>query len=491
MPARTLTELLAPESQDQIKARLLALMNRDGFPVTDWESGGFTRTFIETLSLAYRDLVGNLIPQIAGGGFLDYAPDDDDSWLTLLAEQMYSITRTEATHTIQKITLTCDGSNGPYTISAGQLMFRSTSGRRYANTTGGTLNTSGTLVVEAKSESPNDSSDPETNYVDGSGTITEMVTPLPGVTCSNLKTDFTPVVKSGKSSGTVTLSRTSGGVPPTDASFRITIKASGNVGVATAVYELNANGIQVELGVVGAHQLFNGTTVTFGAGAVSPHFIAGDTFTFGSPGSPVVQQGRDKESRTALIERCRARWPALATVPTDDKYILWSKLASDQVTKVRIAPSTTVGGRTDIWIAGAVNPLDAGVVTAVQNYVNARDGVSDLAVVASASGVDIQVTGQVTCPAGKSADVKAALDAAWTAYIASIDIGGIVRLSELAEACMDAGALDIEDLAITGANVEASPVDSSPNVNRQLTSTQVAQVNSAHVPSLALSWFEE
>jgi len=414
--ALTLAQLLAAESQSQIKARLLATLNKPGFPITDWENGAVMRTDVEMIALVYRDLVGNLLPQLAAGGFLDEAEGD---WLTLHAEQIYDLERTAATHTIQQVRLTVEAGNGPYTIAAGDLIVRSRSGRRYSNSTGGTLDEGvddGTLDLEFQSESPQDSSTVETNYIDPANTITELITPLPGVTCNNPARDFSDVTQVGNSTGTVTPTRTVGGSAVEAVSVKVTITKSGQVTAGQATYELDGDGNQVSLGgVIPATFDIPDTNIrlTFANGAVNPSFFIGDTFTFASPGSPVLEQGRDAESDNELRGRCRARWPALSDNETEDKYILWAKAASIQVTKVTVRPSDVIAGRVNVTIAGQVNPLGGGVVAAVQAYINDRVSVTDFGLVQAAGGVDVSVVGQVTVPLGKGQEVKDALDALW------------------------------------------------------------------------------
>lgn len=487
--AKTLEQLLAAESQDQIKARLLAALNKVGFPYTDWSSGAGERTTVESFALAYRDLVGNLIPQIAGGGFLDEAEGD---WLTLHAKQRYDLDRTAATYTTQRITLACGSGNGPYTIAAGQLVFQSTAGRRYRNTTGGTLNTSDTLEVEADSESPNDSSNPLTNYVDSAETILTMVTPLPGVTCSNPKPSFTPVTHAGNGTGTMTPSLTTVGVEPSSHTFKIRITKSGQVGAGLVTYEMDFDGVEVSLGgtIPASFDLPGGTTIAFANGAVNPSFFNGDIYEFSTPGSPIITQGRDEESDEALRIRCRARWPSLADIPTNDKFELWAKLADQQVTKVKVRASETVAGLAGLTIAGQVNPLGGAVVTAVQEYIDERTGVLDRCEVSAAAAVDIDIDtgGKVTVPIGQTAAVKAALDALWSSYIADLPLGGIVRISKLMQFIEEAGATDFQDIAFDAPNVEAPPEDSSSSVNIQLADDEVAAV--ADPPSVALTFYE-
>lgn len=490
----TLADLLDAPTDAEIREQLLADLNAAGFPITDWESGAVLRTYIEMLVRGYSDLVGALLPKIAGGGFLDEAAGD---WLTLLAKQLYDLDRTAATTTIQLATLTCDADNGPYTITAGQLIAETSkdqevAGRRYRNITGGTLNTDDTLELEWESEGPNDSTKDETNYVDTADTMTKLVTPLNGVSVNNPPVDFTPVALVGTSTGTVTPSRTDSGTPPEHTSYQIKILTTGQAGVATFAYKR----IGTDTSFVGSNVTAEfdipdvGVTVDFANGAHNPSFLFGDIYSFSSPGGPIIQQGRDLEADDVLRERCRARWPALGTVATESKYVLWSKEADDQVTKVHARASTKYGGMVDVTIAGQVNPLSGAVVDTVQAYLDERADITDLPNVQAADAHDIQMSGSVVCRSGTSTAVQEAADAAWQTYIADLDLGGTVRLSELEQILMDAGAVDIQGVALTDANAPAPP-SASPDVNIALETDEVATIgDNDDLPSAALTWYE-
>lgn len=482
----TLADLLTAETQDEIKARLLAGLNANGFPITDWSSGAVERTTVEAFALAYRDLTGNLIPEIAGGGFLDDASTD---WLTFLAKRLYYLDRVPATQTVQRITLTVAAGNGPYTITVGQLVFESTAGRRYQNTEAATLslvagNPLGTVTVLAASESPNDSTNPATNYIDGPGTITTMVTPLPGVTCNNAAADFSPTLHLGNGTGTVASDRTSSVTTPDPHTFRVTITKTGQISAGAATYRLDGTGPEISIGGVipATFDLPGGTTVYFANGAINPSFYRGDTYTFSTPGSPVVVQGRDEERDPALRGRCRARWPALAAIPTADNFELWAKSADAQVTKVTVRPSATIAGRADITIAGHVNPLPGIVQTAVQAYINARTGILDIAVVSIAVTLTVGLSpaGIVTVPIGATAAVKVALDALWSSYITDLPMGGIARLAKLQQFILEAGATDHQLIAF---------LDGGPDVNYQLGPNNVASVD-GYSPSQVFTFVE-
>lgn len=462
--ALTLTELLAAQTSDEIQARLFAGLNVVGFPINDWQSGGVARTLVETQAGALRDFIGLLIPKVAGGGFLDYASGD---WLTFLADQKYDIDRTLATYTVQSIVLT-DAGAGPHVVAVGDLMAESNAGLRYINSTGGTIPLNGSVTLQFKAESPGKA------YSDPPGTILTLITPLPTVTLTNSSPTFSVVARTGSGTGTATLSAPS--PPPTAHVFVIKILTSGQTTAATFVYSVDG-GAYVSGGIIpaGFYDLPGGTRVTFANGANNPSFIAGDLYTFGTPGSPIVTQGRDDETDEALRSRCSARWPGLADIPIEDKYISWSKAADTQVTKVRAAPSLSVPGQVDVTIAGDINPLGAGVVTAVQNYINLRAGITDKASVVTAAVLPLVTAGTVLVLSSQLTTVQQAAQESWNLYVAALAIGAKAYVSDLIEILKVAGAIDVTSITLNGFSTSV-----------QLTATQVASVSGAL--SSALTW---
>ncbi len=469
MASPALAVLLATPSPSAIKDKLLAGLNVDGFPITDFESGGAFRTLVEATGQAINDYSAQLVPEIAAGGFLDEAEGD---WLTLLAAQLFQLERVLATYTVQLLKLTAAPGSGPYTVNPGDLVAQADSGNRYTLAAAGTIPLSGTVTLAFKAESPGAA------YNDPAGQISRLLTALPGVSVLNEAPTFSDVALAGTGTGTVTPSAPGG--PPTQRTVSIAITLTGQAGAAEWSYSLDG-GVYVAAGTVpaGFFDIAGGIRVTFANGAANPSFIAGDRYTFTTPGSPIDEQGRDDETDEALRARCRSRWSALSAVPSEEKYELWAGLASSQVTKVIAQPSETVPGQIDVVIAGAVNPLGGGVVTAVQDYIDLRAGNVEDPVVVAATAVVIDVAGTVFFRgnADRLAEIQAAAQLAWNAYLAELPIGAVVYASELAQALMDAGALDVDlfTLEVMGAASFA------------LASTEVA-AGSATALSAALTW---
>lgn len=468
----TLSELLVAKTANQILNGLLGELKAGSFPTTSWQSGDPERTLLEAEAATQLDLWATVY-LIASGGQIDLATG---AWLTLLAKKRYNLDRIGAVATVGRERLTCSASAGPYTIAAGQLQFKGPNGNLYANSTGGTLNSGGTLDVTIRAVSPGLD---EGN--DGDGTITTMTTPLAGVTCTNPSYAFSDVSRTGSGTGSITPSGS-----PDAASFVVQILSSGQVGVAT--FRCSDDG-----GITwhGSHTTAafvndpdgNGLDITFANGSSSPSFVAGDYYTFDSYGAWYTTRGADDEDDESLRQRCKARWPELSSTPTDDVYTSMCKRADPSVRKVRVAVNAVVPAQVDITIASSSGTVSGSVVTAVQDYVDARRALTDVPIVSAAgtmaitlAGATVRVQAQNLARAQQAAQVNVA------AYLASVAIGDgstvKVRYSQLIEAILrESGS---EDDSVTGLTLNGGSVD--------LLVTANAVVTWAQVIATALTW---
>lgn len=146
------------------------------FPVTSWNSGGVARTLVEADAQATWDLL-NAIETITEGGFLFTA---SGSWLDLVAQNMYGLTRNPAVSTQGLVNLTAASGAGPYTIAPGTMYLATASGLRYININSFVIPLSGTVSgVLFQAEKPG------SVYNVGNNNITVLVTGLAGVTANN------------------------------------------------------------------------------------------------------------------------------------------------------------------------------------------------------------------------------------------------------------------------------------------------------------------
>jgi len=442
----TLAELTAAPTLDQIRTKLLSFWQAAEIPITDWESGGVIRVMMEITAETFRDFMANMEPGLLGGGFpaITDSPDSDD-WITLLAVQWFGKIRIAATSTQQTVVLTRGAGTGTYTISAGGLwVYNPVTGNRYVAITGGSLAPSSTLTITVQAEQSQNTL-AGANYVDAAGTLTKLVDPLPGVTCNNPAPNFsavstvpTPPV----GAGVVTVS---GSTPTNPTSYDVQVAASGQRAAATIQTRVNGGAWTTPVTMGASFTFTSGPTVNFtdDAGGSNPSFVAGDLYSFTSPGSPITVAGQDRETSTALLARCFARFPALViTSAAQDKRLVWAKRASAVVKRARIYKDA-LPGVVDVIIAGVTGGVSGGVVTAVQTYIDQHDAIGDKSIVASATVTTVTPTGHVTVPTVNMAFVQAAAAAAWTAYVISTDIGGVIELAKLEQILMDAGATDV------------------------------------------------
>lgn len=453
--ALTVEQLLVPATRQQVLDKLLAEMQANGFPITDWNVGGVDRTEMLAIAKGLLDLSANAIPSIVRGGYATQAATD---WLTLLAHEWFLIDRNPATNTVGTIVLDCNGTSGPYTITDGQMIAVFPSGNRYINVGGGTLSTSGSLSLSWRSEFPNDSlATPALNYVDPSGATIVLATPLPGVSASNPAPTYSDVTQTGTGTGTLTL----GGSPGAAHQLTIRIDGSGAAGVATWSYSLDG-AAYVSAGAVAtlANVGGSGINVTLVDGAGTPSFVVGDTYAFQAPGSWITTQGTDVETDVALLARCLGRWPSLSIEPTLGAYDLLARAASTQVTQTFVDTDPSINNRVRIYVAGQAGALPGSVIATVQSYLNKRVPLTDNPVVGSPDSIAVSLSAAtVQVSQALLAAAKTSVQAAVQTYMNSVGLNGIVRLADLYEIVMAiAGVRNFYGLSISGANA-ANGVD--------------------------------
>ena len=173
----TLAELFTPATSDGVFSSMLTIAQQVGLPATAWQPISVGR---EILAITAQEIANfSVIAQggAAAGGLLDFATGD---WLTLLAISNFGVPRISATFGTTQLTLT-NSSAVSFTFAAGDIIFlNSRTGETYTNTTGGNLAASGgTLVVSVIANDAGSIANANP------GEISELQTPLLGVTCTN------------------------------------------------------------------------------------------------------------------------------------------------------------------------------------------------------------------------------------------------------------------------------------------------------------------
>lgn len=484
------SDVLTTMSLAAIKAKLIGYLKDAKAAPTDWNSGAFLRSLMVQWSTALVDYVGPASPDptlrevLFAGGF-PILPDTPtavaSAWLTLVAEQLFNVVRNfslagvqfAGTFTVQTVTLTCDVSHGPYSITPGSHVIgavvgvgangRSIIGNRYVSFGTATVPNNGSVTCAFRAEFGNDSIN-GFNYSDGAGTLADLsANPMPGVTASNVAPSFSAVTTSPSPAVGLGLVTVSGSPPAAATAYDVRIVADGQVGTATFQYRANGGAWSGTIVTAATYTIPSGPTLNFAndGGGANPSFIHDDRYTFTSPGSPIATQGLDPETDVDLLERCLSRWVALDDV-LPEKHEAWAKEASALVKRVRVSGSSSKPGFYNVTIAGTVNPLAGGVVTAVQLYIDQREGITAQSTVAAATTVAIVASGPVYVPAAKLARAQAAAAALWVPYVNGTDIGGVVRLSKLEQFLRSAGVVDVGAL------------DLNSGTEVDLTATQVA-----------------
>jgi phage-related baseplate assembly protein len=170
----TLADLTTPMTVDEATATIYAALATKGANTTLWKAGSPLRTVIAALAIILAAF-SQMQAALARSGFLALA---DDAWVRLIALYVYDVTPVDGTAATGTVTLTNAGV-GVYSKAAGELIVANASGKTYRNTSAIAGFGAGTLVVNIIADEVGSGSST------GASTITTLVTPLPGVTCSN------------------------------------------------------------------------------------------------------------------------------------------------------------------------------------------------------------------------------------------------------------------------------------------------------------------
>lgn len=456
------TQVSVPEAMDGYVLPELRT-ERDGvtLPVTDWLVGGAFRALAwvgARLFSEVRRLSGGLAAATHGEyvfGFSDPPAglDGVTSWASVRARDFYGLKPIEASHTKRTLRF-LNGSNASYgPLPAGTVIVEFVDTRaRYVNDSAFTIAAGPGVTTAAtfRSESAVNSAKGLT-YLDPSGATIRLVTAsYPGVSVTNPAPTFTPVTLVGSGLGTVTPSGTPGS-GYTSSSWAVRINTSGQVGVATWSYRIQASGIDTGWVAAGTATSVTpsgtGITVTLANHAsANPSFIIGATYFFSTPGTDVTVRGRDAESPRELGRRCQGIMPLLdwardgagnfiaPTTPPEDAFVAMTLTAFPEQVKIAYVRVGSVNDEVVIKVAGQGSTLSAGTIATVQAFWNMMAGLTNYPVVSSPSTQAIELAGAtVRVRQAQLASVQAAIQNAIAAYLGGVDpraplsIAGLVR----------------------------------------------------------------
>ena len=172
----SLDDLLAAQTTEQFETAILDALEALNLSARSWEEGSITRTMVRLVATLFAS-ADSIRATTAAGGFLDTA---SGNWLSLVASYVYNVDRVEAESAVGSIRLTNSTAN-VYTLSPGDLVVANgTTGKTYTLTQAGTIpaNASQSLAFIADEVGTDSNATP--------GQINQLVTPLSGVTCTNL-----------------------------------------------------------------------------------------------------------------------------------------------------------------------------------------------------------------------------------------------------------------------------------------------------------------
>lgn len=476
----TLADLTTPQTASTIRARIIARLQAAGVPTDDWapsDAGGVENSRVDMLAAALSEILGQRIADITSGRFVETGTG---AWLTYYAQKFYDLTRNLATRTIQNVWLTSLSTASDYDFAPDEVVVKSeATGNNYRNLDRIVLPPGKTLKgIRFQAEFPGSS------FADAEGSITRMVTAPAGVSCINKpEKDFTDAKVTGNSTGKISgvfatktvvdqslgKQGSSGSgvttivpIRPSFKSIRFRIDAFGEIGSGSFSYSIDG-AEWVSGGVISTKfelPISGGPIFTFTNG-VAPSFIQQDIFTL-LVADAILQNGTDEESDESLRTRCRARWSTLSDVATEGTIALWAQLASPEVDKVIVDADPNTPGGILVVVASHAGPASAAAVLAVQDFISARlhyKGVpaatgftspEERALVTSATARPITPAGIVDVKRDQLSSVQVAAEKNWQAYLRTLPIGGIVRLAELEQAVMDAGAQDFQGATLNG-----------------------------------------
>lgn len=165
--------------------------------------------------------------------------------------------------------------------------------------------------------------------------------------------------------------------------------------------------------------------------------------------SSVSQFGSNDEPDASLISRCMARWPDLDPAAMD-RIEKWARAGSAEVTRIRLDADPVNAGGVIVTLAGPLGGVTGGAVIDVQDYIDARLGITDYVTAQAATNLTVTAGGTATVPAALIDEIRVAADTAWSTYIAGAQVGTTVYVARLIQAVMDAGAIDFVDAELNG-----------------------------------------
>lgn len=455
----TLEDLTAAKTAAEFETEILADLadtsvtgTTQPFPVTSWQSGGVARTLIAVWAVLSRSF-NDLIRAVTQGVLLELS---SGAWLTLLAYNVYQVTRDAAVSTVGLVELT-DASGSPTTFAAGELTVTDSSGRRFQNDLAATLPANGSHFFRVVAMNDDATLTPS-GYNVSNSTITTLVTAVAGVTCNNPVPWITVFGRTGVATrGYIVLTSATGGAI-----------GVGGCGVDDGAGHgfLNVDAVTLVAGVpqsVLFEAAFALATYNVGTGeltnvAVDP---IGDIVAVNSApasGTWITTSGADEQSDASLRTECKEKWSTLGVGWTSDaiKYLAKQAVTSTPVTDAKVETNPGgVSGLVGVTVRSAAGAMSGGDVAIVQAYLDAHRTLTSDITVSSATTLTIAISGVVYVPAAYLGTAQATATTNLIALEASVPVGGDDDA---------ANAVQLEDIlaAIKAPAYDATGVNTNP-----------------------------
>lgn len=460
--------------------------NTPTFPVTNWPAIGVGNALTQIDAQALSDLNLLTAQAIAGGltqswinpPLVNGVPTPPpDGWLDLLSQSFYNRQRGGNLQTQGIGVLTAVSTGGPYTILPGQLFAATANGQFiFTNTSGGTIAKGGSLPVTWQALSPGSAYNQVLSYgVGASGFwLTQMLTPLAGVSLTNPLQSTPNVSQSGPGSGVVTAQANSGG-PSGEYQVLVKILQAGGLGTGTFQYSTNGGTTYSAQFTIpsGPGTFLIGATnvvVTF-----SGTFSAGAIYAFST--AWITQYGVDEQSSLSLAVSCQNQWATLSPASPSGQYVLWAQAASPEVVTALVIPDPVIPGQVDLTLIGASNgPVSAAAITAVSNYIAPRAPLGITVVVGTVATLTVATqAAYIVVHSAYRNTVQNAIQSLLNTYALTIFPQGTVELSVVAELIQQApGVVEINPLSSLqlnpgGAGWQSSDVPLTVNQTAKIT----------------------
>lgn len=173
--ASSITELFQPITADEAMETFLSTLETLGIPAKSWREGGVARTILRVVAITYAAFTVVMVAFIKSA-FLETA---EGKWLRAVAYYVFGVEARDATFATGQAQLSNTG-GGIFTYDPDTFrIINPTSKKAYANTEAFTLNPGDVKLVAFRAVEIGSASS------SGPGTITELETPLAGVTVTN------------------------------------------------------------------------------------------------------------------------------------------------------------------------------------------------------------------------------------------------------------------------------------------------------------------